>query len=195
MALPALAVLRHSFRPGMGARVTPEAEAGAGGGRLAHRDLVVAGEEYPGGTSLQRYIGRRTIRIQGATGGRMRHSRSSMRGAGAVTILALIFLAVLVGTFALTMGTQYTQYLTVRSIMQEVAGQPGAADKSERELWQELDRRFSINSVYDGIEEDDFSVTHSGDRRQMKVEYEVRREFLGNVDVVARFSRTETLAP
>lgn len=118
-----------------------------------------------------------------------------MRGAGAVTILALIFLAVLVGTFALTMGTQYTQYLTVRSIMQEVAGQPGAAEKSERELWQELDRRFTINSVYDGIEEDDFSLIHSGDRRQMKIEYEVRREFLGNVDVVARFSRTETLAP
>ncbi len=125
----------------------------------------------------------------------MRHSRHSMRGAGALTVMALILLALLVGTFVIKMGTQYTQYLTVRSIMQDVATQPGAAEKSERELWREMNRRFQINSVYDGIEEEDFSVTEEGDRRQMHLEYEVRREFLGNVDVVARFSRSETLAP
>lgn len=79
--------------------------------------------------------------------------------------------------------------------MQDVAAQPGAAEKSERELWREMNRRFQINSVYDGIEEDDFSVTEEGDRRHMHLEYEVRREFLGNVDVVARFSRSETLSP
>ena len=125
----------------------------------------------------------------------MRRSRHSMQGAGAVTILALIFLALLVGTFVIKMGTQYTQFLTVRSIMQDVATQTGAADKSERELWREINRRFQINSVYDGIGEEDFSVTESGDGRRLHLEYEVRREFLGNVDVVARFSNTETLAP
>ncbi|MFO7953505.1 DUF4845 domain-containing protein [Thioalkalivibrio sp.] len=118
-----------------------------------------------------------------------------MQGAGAVTVLALIFLALLVGTFVIKMGTQYTQFLTVRSIMQDVATQTGAADKSERELWREIDRRFQINSVYDGIEEGDFSVTENGDGRRLHLEYEVRREFLGNVDVVARFSNSETLAP
>lgn len=125
----------------------------------------------------------------------MRHSRHSMRGAGALTVMALILLAMLVGTFVVKMGTQYTQYLTVRSIMQDVAAQPGAAERSERELWREMSRRFQINSVYDGIEEDDFSVTENGDRRQMHLEYEVRREFIGNVDVVVRFSRSETLSP
>ncbi|WP_019558723.1 DUF4845 domain-containing protein [Thioalkalivibrio sp. ALE12] len=118
-----------------------------------------------------------------------------MQGAGAVTILALIFLALLVGTFVIKMGTQYTQFLTVRSIMQDVATQTGAADKSERELWREINRRFQINSVYDGIGEDNFSVTEHGDGRRLNLEYEVRREFLGNVDVVARFSNSETLAP
>ncbi len=125
----------------------------------------------------------------------MRHSKHSMQGAGAVTILALIFLALLVGTFVIKMGTQYTQFLTVRSIMQDVATQTGAAEKSERELWREINRRFQINSVYDGIDEDNFSVTENGDTRRLHLEYEVRREFLGNVDVVARFSNTETLAP
>ncbi len=125
----------------------------------------------------------------------MQHSRHSMQGAGAVTILALIFLALLVGTFVIKMGTQYTQFLTVRSIMQDVATQAGAAEKSERELWREINRRFQINSVYDGIVEEDFSVTENGASRQLHVEYEVRREFLGNVDVVARFSNSETLAP
>ncbi|WP_019625624.1 DUF4845 domain-containing protein [Thioalkalivibrio sp. ALJT] len=118
-----------------------------------------------------------------------------MRGAGAVTILALIFLALLVGTFVVKMGTQYTQYLTVRSIMQDVASHTGAAEKSERELWRELNRRFQINSVYDGISQDHFTVTEDGAGRHLHVEYEVRREFLGNVDVVARFSNTERLAP
>ncbi|WP_018873825.1 DUF4845 domain-containing protein [Thioalkalivibrio sp. ALJ16] len=118
-----------------------------------------------------------------------------MRGAGAVTIMALIFLALLVGTFVVKMGTQYTQYMTVRSIMQDVATQTGAAEKSERELWRDISRRFQINSVYEGIDQDNFSVTEDASGRHLHVEYEVRREFLGNVDVVARFSNTETLAP
>lgn len=125
----------------------------------------------------------------------MQHSRYSMRGAGAVTILALIFLALLIGTFVIKMGTQYTQYLTVRSVMEDVASQPGAADKSKAELWRELNRRFQINSVYDGIESDDFTIREEGDSRHLDLYYEVRREFLGNIDVVARFSRSETLAP
>ncbi|MGM0553741.1 MAG: DUF4845 domain-containing protein [Pseudomonadota bacterium] len=115
-----------------------------------------------------------------------------MHGAGMVTVLALIFLALLVVTFVVRMGTQYTQYMTVRSILQDVAEQPGAAEKSERELWRDISRRFQINSVYDGIEEENFERLEDG---RVRLEYEVRRPFLGNVDLVARFSRTEELAP
>ncbi|WP_018936718.1 DUF4845 domain-containing protein [Thioalkalivibrio sp. ALJ24] len=116
-----------------------------------------------------------------------------MRGAGATTIMAMIFLALLVLTFLIQMGTQYTQYLTVRSILQDVAEQPGSADKSEDELWGDVSRRFRLNTVPDEIGEEHFSVRDGDDGPEMNIDYEVRRGFLGNIDIVAQFSYSATL--
>ncbi len=120
-------------------------------------------------------------------------SKTKMRGAGATTIMAMIFLALLVLTFLIQMGTQYTQYLTVRSILQDVAEQPGSADKSEDELWGDVSRRFRLNTVPDEIGEEHFSVRDGDDGPEMNIDYEVRRGFLGNIDIVAQFSYSATL--
>lgn len=121
-------------------------------------------------------------------------SKTRMKGAGATTIMAMIFLALIVLTFVIQMGTQYTQYLTVRSIMQDVAEQPGAAGKSESELWSEVSRRFQLNTVPDEIDEEHFSVGEGDEGPAMMIDYEVRRGFLGNIDIVAEFSYSATLA-
>jgi hypothetical protein len=79
----------------------------------------------------------------------MMRSRQRARGVGAFTVIVFILFAVLVANFFLTVGKDYLQYFTVRSVVSDVAAAPGAAERTDRQLWSEIDRRFSINSIYE----------------------------------------------
>jgi hypothetical protein len=125
----------------------------------------------------------------------MIQSRRQVRGAGALTVIALLLFAVLVGTFALTIGKDYMQYLTVRSVMRDVASTPGAAERSPRQIWDDISRRFAINSIYDGVQRENVTFEEDGSAKYMVLNYEVRREFFGNLDLVARFERRDVLSP
>ena len=122
-------------------------------------------------------------------------SRARMRGAGALTVIALLLFALLAGTFLLTMGTTYMQYWTVRSIVQDVASTPGVAQRTPQQIWNDIDRRFSINSVYDNVKRENFSFEEVAGSKYMILKYEVRKPFLGNVDLVASFERRDVLSP
>lgn len=127
--------------------------------------------------------------------GAMMKSRQKTRGVGAFTVIVFILFAVLVANFFLTVGKDYLQYFTVRSVVTDVAAAPGAADRTDRQLWSEIDRRFSINSVYDLKANEVISFAEDGGGRYMLLEYEVRRNFFANLDLVARFDRRDTLSP
>ncbi|AGA32517.1 hypothetical protein TVNIR_0827 [Thioalkalivibrio nitratireducens DSM 14787] len=118
-----------------------------------------------------------------------------MQGAGVLTVIALLLFALLIGTFVLTMGKDYMQYWTVRSIVIDVAKTPGAAERTPHQIWNEIERRFTINSIYDNVERENFTFEEDGGGRYMLLSYEVRRPFFGNLDLVANFNRRETLAP
>lgn len=121
-------------------------------------------------------------------------SRNRMRGVGAFTVIVYIAFFLLVLTFGLTVGKDYLQFLTVRSVVADVANAPGAVEQSDRQLWAEIDRRFSINSVYDLPASEIARVEQEEGIRYLVLEYEVRRDFIGNLDLVARFNRREQLA-
>jgi len=127
--------------------------------------------------------------------GAMMKSRQKARGMGAFTVIVFILFAVLVANFFLTVGKDYLQYFTVRSVVTDVAAAPGAADRTDRQLWSEIDRRFSINSVYDLKANEVISFAEDGGGRYMLLEYEVRRNFFANLDLVAKFDRRDTLSP
>nr|WP_025367525.1 DUF4845 domain-containing protein [Thioalkalivibrio paradoxus] len=118
-----------------------------------------------------------------------------MQGAGALTVIALLLFALLIGTFVLTMGKDYMQYWTVRSIAIDVAKTPGAAERTSHQLWNEIERRLAINSIYDNVERENFTFEDDGGGRHMVLSYEVRRPFFGNLDLVANFQRRDTLSP
>ncbi|MFO8003588.1 DUF4845 domain-containing protein [Thioalkalivibrio sp.] len=125
----------------------------------------------------------------------MMASRQKVRGVGAFTVIVFLLFAVLIANFFLTVGKDYLQYFTVRSVVSDVAATPGAAERTDRQLWSEIDRRFSINSVYDLKANEVITFTEDGSGRYMLLEYEVRRNFFANLDLVAQFNRRDTLAP
>jgi hypothetical protein len=125
----------------------------------------------------------------------MMRSRQRARGVGAFTVIVFILFAVLVANFFLTVGKDYLQYFTVRSVVSDVAAAPGAAERTDRQLWSEIDRRFSINSVYELKAPEVISFAEDAGGRYMLLEYEVRRNFFANLDLVAKFDRRDKLAP
>jgi hypothetical protein len=125
----------------------------------------------------------------------MMRSRQRARGVGAFTVIVFILFAVLVANFFPTVGKDYLQYFTVRSVVSDVAAAPGAAERTDRQLWSEIDRRFSINSVYELKAPEVISFAEDAGGRYMLLEYEVRRNFFANLDLVAKFDRRDKLAP
>ena len=125
----------------------------------------------------------------------MMTSRKHMRGVGAFTVIVFVLFAVLLVNFGLTIGKDYLQYRTVRSIMTDIATTPGAAARTDRQIWNDLDSRFSINSIYGLAPREITSFEEDGGGRYMLADYEARREFFGNLDLVARFSYRTRLSP
>lgn len=125
----------------------------------------------------------------------MQRFRRKQQGASALTIIALIILAIIVGRFALTSGTDYMTYLTVRSIVNDIAVTQGAAARSPLQLREDFTRRLAINSVYANVTRDNLSFEQDGAGRHIIVTYEARRNFFLNIDVVTSFSHRATLSP
>jgi hypothetical protein len=125
----------------------------------------------------------------------MLKSRQQMRGIGGFTVIIFILFAVIVANFLLTIGKDYMQYWTVRSIVTDVAAAPGAAQRTPQQIWNDINRRLAINSIYQNVERENISFEEDGSGRYMLLNYEVRRSFIGNLDLVATFTRRDKLAP
>jgi hypothetical protein len=124
----------------------------------------------------------------------MLRSRQHVRGIGGFTVIIFILFAILVANFLLTVGKDYMQYWTVRAIVTDVAAAPGAAERTPQQLWNDINRRLAINSIYENVERENISFEEDGSGRYMLLDYEVRRNFFGNLDLVATFSRRDKLA-
>ena len=125
----------------------------------------------------------------------MLKSRQRMRGGGGFTVIVFVLFAVLVANFFLTIGKDYIQYWTVRAIVTDVAATPGAADRTPQQIWNDINRRLAINSIYENVERENISFEEDGSGRYMLLDYEVRRTFFANLDLVAQFNRRDKLSP
>ncbi len=125
----------------------------------------------------------------------MLKSRQRMRGVGGFTVIVFVLFAVLVANFFLTIGKDYIQYWTVRAIVTDVAATPGAADRTPQQIWNDINRRLAINSIYENVERENISFEEDGSGRYMLLDYEVRRTFFANLDLVAQFNRRDKLSP
>lgn len=125
----------------------------------------------------------------------MLRSRQRMRGIGGFTVIIFVLFAVLVANFVLTIGKDYIQYWTVRAIVTDVAATPGAAERSPQQIWNDINRRLAINSIYENVERENISFEEDGSGRYMLLDYEVRRTFFANLDLVAQFNRRDKLSP
>ena len=101
--------------------------------------------------------------------------------------LVVIGLAGVIVVAGLRLMPIYMEYLTVKTTLENVAAEAGVSKKSKRYIWDRLQKRFDVNDVT-AVKFDDLTIEidNSG-MATLRITYERRSKFIGNLDVVAVF--------
>ena len=120
------------------------------------------------------------------------HRQRGMTPIGWIFVFLLIAFFTLV---ALKLVPIYLDSFTIASVITDLKKEPGIGAKTPREVVAIIEKRLDINMV-EGITTDDIFVEKVGDTMTISADYEVRKNMLGNVDVVVSFNNSvEVSAP
>ncbi len=120
---------------------------------------------------------------------------NNLRAKGLTPMMFMITLAVIGAIIFTAMNVVpiYMAYYDVRYALQGVRNEPNAATMSAAELRRAIARRFDIGYV-SVIRPADVKIERRGNVNYLIVEYEDRRPFLSNLDIVAKFEEEISLA-
>ncbi len=112
-------------------------------------------------------------------------AHKTQTGMSLIGFVLLVALLVFVAYIGIKIVPIYVEYYSVVSAMKGVQAEPDIGEKSAREVKELLYRRLEISYV-DSLGRDAVKVVQRGGKR-LEVDYEVRKNILGNLDVVTHF--------
>ena len=115
------------------------------------------------------------------------------QGVTMITIaLGLVLLAFFV-LIAVTVWPVYMENFNVNSHLDRLQNDSKVKSMTKIEIVKTLEKRFGIDDVKSVGREDITDTGEPGSGYEIEVDYEVRKEFMGNVDLVIYFNRKVTL--
>ncbi|MBT8112981.1 MAG: DUF4845 domain-containing protein [Gammaproteobacteria bacterium] len=113
---------------------------------------------------------------------------------GATFVFWVFFLA-LIG-FLLMIGIKlfpvYYKGFTTQKIVEDIAVEMQGKKPTKKQLWQSIDKRININSVY-GVDKNHFVFERNKDAIDFGLDYEVRIPIIANLDAIAKFDQRQTI--
>ncbi|MDH3609014.1 MAG: DUF4845 domain-containing protein [Gammaproteobacteria bacterium] len=113
---------------------------------------------------------------------------------GATFVFWVFFLA-LIG-FLLMTGIKlfpvYYKGFTTQKIVEDIALEMQGKKPTKKQLWQSIDKRININSVY-GVDKNHFVFERNKDAIDFGLDYEVRIPIIANLDAIAKFDQRQTI--
>lgn len=109
--------------------------------------------------------------------------QNGMTGIGWLLVLGLIGFFTLAGLRVIPM---YIEGYKVRSALNSLNKEPNITRKSPAEIVRMLQRRFDVDDVK-SVTKDDIVISRGDGRLLIEIEYEDRRHFMSNLDLVAVF--------
>jgi hypothetical protein len=119
----------------------------------------------------------------------MKRMQSGMTLIGFVMVLAVVGLFAYVGMKLLPM---YSEFYAVKSALKGLSAEPGIADQDPAKIQDLFFRRLYI-SYAENVKPEDVKIKRVDAGWQMDVNYEVRKPIIANLDVVGKFTATESL--
>jgi uncharacterized protein YlxP (DUF503 family) len=113
-------------------------------------------------------------------------NQRGMTPIGWILVFALIAFFVLL---ALKLVPVYISGFKVTSILESLKENQEIATMSPRQIMTSLNKRFDIDMVT-GIEPDDIYIEKAGGVMTITVDYEIRKNFIGNIDFLITFNKS-----
>ncbi|MCS3746079.1 hypothetical protein FHY18_001640 [Xanthomonas arboricola] len=106
-----------------------------------------------------------------------------------VVVLAVVGFGLYIG---MKLFPMYQEYYSVRTAMKGLANEPGSANMDPSKLQDLFFRRLYIN-YSENVKKEDVKFERVDGGWRMKVNYEVRRELIGNLDIVGKFDTSQDM--
>ena len=117
------------------------------------------------------------------------HKQGGMTLTSFVVVLAVVGFAAYIG---MKLFPMYQEYYSVRSAAKGLASEPGVGDMDPSKIQDLFFRRLYIN-YSENVKPENVKITRIDNGWNMKVNYEIRRPLVGNLDVVGVFDVTPDL--
>ena len=114
-----------------------------------------------------------------------------------MTLLGFIIVLAVAGVFAyvgMKLVPMYTEFFSVKTAMKDLANDPGIGNQDPAKIRDLFFRKLYVSYSDDNIKQENVKLTRQGAGWLMEVNYEVRKPLIANLDVVARFNRSEQLS-
>jgi hypothetical protein len=102
--------------------------------------------------------------------------------------MGLVLLAFFV-TIAVTIWPVYMENFSVNSHLSRMAEDSKAKSMTKAEILKTLQKRFGVDDVKSVMPEDIIINGEPGQGYEIEVDYEVRKNLMGNVDIVISFNK------
>lgn len=112
-----------------------------------------------------------------------------------LTLTSFIIVLAVLGFFGFIVAKlwgPYYEYGNVKKAMEDVAAEPGAADKPLSALQSSLQKHFDVGYV-ESIDARDMTVSKGKGGNKLVMVYEVRTGFIYNIDFVIKFDASVDL--
>lgn len=119
----------------------------------------------------------------------MKRNQSGLTLIGFVVVLSVLGLFAYVG---MKLFPMYSEFYSVKQALKGLAAEPGIATQDPAKVKDLLFRRLYV-SYAENVKPANVTVKRDGNGYVITVEYEVRRELIGNLDVVGKFHAAEDL--
>jgi len=117
---------------------------------------------------------------------------TSQRGITLTSFLVVLIVVAFFLYIGMKLFPMYQEYYAVRSAMKSLAKEPGVGNMEPRRVQDMFFKRLYIN-YSENVKPADVKFDRIDGGWNMKVYYEVRREMIGNLDVVGKFDSNQEL--
>lgn len=116
-------------------------------------------------------------------------SKNKQKGLTGISIMAILVVIAFTALIFLKIMPVYFDAFKVGDVVSAMKDERGLGDKSNNEIATMILKRLDVNMVTD-VTKDDVFVEKTKDTIFIDVEYEVRKNMFGNLDVVVSFKKS-----
>lgn len=113
-----------------------------------------------------------------------------------LTLIGFLIVLVMVLFFAyagMRVVPMYLEYHALGNAMEQLKEKPGASKMPPQKIKQTISTSLWASYANNNIKKEHMHISKKSDGVNVRVAYEVRKPFLANIDIIAKFDRTVVL--